>query len=249
MAKDPAFLFYPKDFLTGITDLTMEERGQYITLLCLQHQKGAISEKLIHLTFNGNISTDVLDKFVKSENGYYNERLKIEKEKRAKHSKRQSENAKKRWDKQKSMPSHKSGIQSGNAMAMPLVNVNVNEDVNINESINKKVKTKIPEISEFLQYASIVFSKLDLLFDDKAKFEITSKYDAWKDNGWKNGFNKPIKIWKTTLRNTIPNLKCYTNKLNNNGNKYDNTKGKTRYTDKFKKEIFFDELQASEFNS
>ena len=248
MAKDPAFLFYPKDFLTGITDLTMEERGQYITLLCLQHQKGAISEKLIQLTFNGNISNDVLNKFIKSDEGYFNERLKLEKEKRAKHSKRQSENAKKRWNKDKSMPSHKSGIQSGNATAMPLVNVNVNEDVNINEDVNK-VKKEIPKISEFLQYASIVFSKLDLSFDDKAKFEITSKYDAWKDNGWKNGFNKPIKIWKTTLRNTIPNLKCYTNKLNNNGNKYDNTKGKTRYTDKFKKEIFFDELQASEFNS
>tara|TARA_R100001460_G_scaffold38890_1_gene73477 strand:+ start:6512 stop:7261 length:750 start_codon:yes stop_codon:yes gene_type:complete len=245
MAKDPAFLFYPKDFLTGITDLTMEERGQYITLLCLQHQKGAISEKLIQLTFNGNISNDVLNKFIKSDEGYFNERLKLEKEKRAKHSKRQSENAKKRWNKQKSMPSHKSGIQSGNAMAMPLVNVNVNEDVNIIEDVNKKVKKEIPKISEFLQYASIVFSKLDLLFDDKAKFEITSKYDAWKDNGWKNGFNKPIKIWKTTLRNTIPNLKCYTNKPQNNGNNYGNTKTGTTYSDSFKREILND-IQSAE---
>jgi len=50
MAKDPAFLFYSSDFLSGITDLTMEERGQYITLLCLQHQKGSLSEKTIRLS-------------------------------------------------------------------------------------------------------------------------------------------------------------------------------------------------------
>ena len=61
--KDPAFLFYSSDFLTGVTDLTMEERGQYITLLCLQHQKGHLSEKTIRLSV-GSISVDVRNKFV-----------------------------------------------------------------------------------------------------------------------------------------------------------------------------------------
>ena len=45
MAKDPAFVFYTGDFLNGVIDMTMEERGQYITLLCFQHQKGHISQK------------------------------------------------------------------------------------------------------------------------------------------------------------------------------------------------------------
>lgn len=83
MAKDPAFLFYSSDFLNGVADLTMEERGQYITLLCLQHQKGVLSEKTIRLSL-GSVSADVLSKFTKDENGcYYQERLKIEIEKRA----------------------------------------------------------------------------------------------------------------------------------------------------------------------
>ena len=43
MERDPAFLFYSSDFLSGIADLNMEERGQYITLLCVQHQKGRLN--------------------------------------------------------------------------------------------------------------------------------------------------------------------------------------------------------------
>ena len=80
--KDPAFLFYASDFLTGCTNLTMEERGQYITLLCIQHQTGHLSEKTIRLAL-GSVSVDVISKFVKDENDlYYNIRLDIEIEKR-----------------------------------------------------------------------------------------------------------------------------------------------------------------------
>lgn len=82
MAKDPAFLFYSSDFLSGVTDLTMEERGQYITLLCLQHQKGPLSEKTIRLSV-GSVSVDVLAKFSKDEQGnYINRRLEEEVQKR-----------------------------------------------------------------------------------------------------------------------------------------------------------------------
>jgi hypothetical protein len=77
MAKDPAFLFYSSDFLSGVTDLTMEERGQYITLLCLQHQKGELNEKTIRLTV-GSVSVDVIAKFQKSGDCYKNLRLETE---------------------------------------------------------------------------------------------------------------------------------------------------------------------------
>lgn len=78
MAKDPAVLFYTGDFLNGCTDLTLEERGQYITLLCLQHQKGHLSEKTIRLTV-GSVSVDVLSKFERDDDGlYFNERMEEE---------------------------------------------------------------------------------------------------------------------------------------------------------------------------
>ena len=45
MAKDPAVLFYTSDFLSGTFTMTNEQVGMYIRLLCLQHQKGKLSEK------------------------------------------------------------------------------------------------------------------------------------------------------------------------------------------------------------
>ena len=84
MSKDPAFLFYSQDFLTGVQDLTMEERGQYITMLCVQHQKGVISTKWLSICLT-NASTDVLAKFEKDDDGnYFNLRLKEEMSKRSK---------------------------------------------------------------------------------------------------------------------------------------------------------------------
>lgn len=127
-AKDPAFLFYSSDFLTGVADLTMEERGQYITLLCLQHQKGRLSGKAVALAA-ASVSEDVLSKFKKDENGlYYSERLEIEIEKRAKHSQKQSDRAKEGWKKRRN------NKNSGNAAAMPLENENENENISGNEN-------------------------------------------------------------------------------------------------------------------
>lgn len=42
MAKDPAFLFYSKDWLEGTAELTSEEKGVYVDLLAHQHQKGSL---------------------------------------------------------------------------------------------------------------------------------------------------------------------------------------------------------------
>lgn len=42
MAKDPAFLFYSKDWLEGTAEMLPIEKGIYIDLLCHQHQKGDI---------------------------------------------------------------------------------------------------------------------------------------------------------------------------------------------------------------
>lgn len=45
MAKDPAFLFYSNDFLSGTFLLSDEQVGKYIRLLCIQHQKGILTKK------------------------------------------------------------------------------------------------------------------------------------------------------------------------------------------------------------
>ena len=92
MNKDPAFLFYSSDFLVGVSDLTMEERGQYITLICLQHQKGHLSKRNIDIAIP-NVSQYVLDKFkIDEEGNYYNVRTEEEIEKRQRYIKAQREN-------------------------------------------------------------------------------------------------------------------------------------------------------------
>ena len=107
--NDPAVLFYTSDFLTGVIDMTMEERGQYITLLCYQHQKGHIEEKTIRLLV-GSCSDNVLKHFIKDEEDkYYNERMDLEKEKRHNFTESRRENGKKggRPRKQEIKPSGK----------------------------------------------------------------------------------------------------------------------------------------------
>jgi hypothetical protein len=95
MAKDPAILFYTGDFLNGCTCLTMEERGQYITILCLQHQLGHLSEKTIRLSL-GSVSVDVLKKLQKDSDGnFYNERMDQEVQKRAQFIETRKDNGKK----------------------------------------------------------------------------------------------------------------------------------------------------------
>lgn len=83
MAKDPAFLFYPSDFLIGTQFFTDEQVGQYIRLLLAQHQHGHLSDNQV-IFICKSLDNDVINKFSKDESGlYYNKRLDVEKEKRA----------------------------------------------------------------------------------------------------------------------------------------------------------------------
>jgi uncharacterized protein YdaU (DUF1376 family) len=92
--KDPAFLFYSGDFIAGVSEMTMEERGQYITLLCFQHGKGHLTMDFINRVVP-NLSQYVLSKFVKDDKGlFYNKRLDLEAEKRKKYSESRSNNRK-----------------------------------------------------------------------------------------------------------------------------------------------------------
>jgi uncharacterized protein YdaU (DUF1376 family) len=74
MAKDPAFLFYTSDFLTGTMFMTNEQVGIYIRLLCSQHQHGGIIDKISFNSLVGNHEV-VRVKFEETESGFYNIRL------------------------------------------------------------------------------------------------------------------------------------------------------------------------------
>lgn len=92
--KDPAFLFYSSDFLTGTMFMSDIQLGKYIKLLCIQHQKGHLSEKDM-LNICKRYDKDIFDKFTKDNDGkYYNIRLQKEIDKRRNYSKSRSDNRK-----------------------------------------------------------------------------------------------------------------------------------------------------------
>lgn len=82
MAKDPAFLFYPGDWLGGTIGMTLEEKGAYMELLMMQFTRGHMTKHMIGQTV-GQLWDKIQDKFVQDDKGlWYNVRLDVEKEKR-----------------------------------------------------------------------------------------------------------------------------------------------------------------------
>ena len=123
MAKDPAFLFYPNDWLGGTMILNRHQKGCYIDLLIAQFNNGPLSLEMIKTILGQDQAawTVLSSKFKQDPNGnYFSERLAAEIEKRKEHSLKQKDNAMMRW--------HKSGNNLACAKVMPLENRNGNED-------------------------------------------------------------------------------------------------------------------------
>jgi uncharacterized protein YdaU (DUF1376 family) len=100
MSKDPAVLLYTSDFLSGTYTMSDEQVGRYIRLLCLQHQKGKLTEKDMQSICKG-YDADVYEKFDLVDGCYINKRMYEEAEKRSKFTESRRKNAS-----AKHMPNH-----------------------------------------------------------------------------------------------------------------------------------------------
>jgi hypothetical protein len=202
MAKDPAFLFYSSDFLNGVSDLTMEERGQFITLLCLQHQKGTLTDKTIRLCL-GSVSVDVLSKFTKDKQGnYFNERLNEEIEKRIQFTESRRNNG------------SKGGRPKNNTKPLGLAKHNLMEDVNENENEDVNINKSKCSFEEVYEYMAIRIGT------EQAKVEAEKFVNYYTSNGWRVGKN-PMKSWTHAVNNWITNAKQYAKGTSNNQRKLD----------------------------
>jgi len=202
MAKDPAFLFYSSDFLNGVADLTMEERGQFITLLCLQHQKGTLTDKTIRLCL-GSVSVDVLSKFTKDKQGnYFNERLNEEIEKRIQFTESRRNNG------------SKGGRPKNNTKPLGLAKHNLMEDENENENEDVNINKSKCSFEEVYEYMAIRIGT------EQAKVEAEKFVNYYTSNGWRVGKN-PMKSWTHAVNNWITNAKQYAKGTTNNQRKLD----------------------------
>lgn len=149
MAKDPAVLFYTSDFLSGTFTMTNEQVGKYIRLLCLQHQKGKLSEKDM-LSICSAYDVDIWDKFKIEDGAFINERMYNEAIRRQKFSESRRNNAK--------SPKNDS-TSKAYAMHMETVTETINETINIDFEYywseydkkigdKKKLKSKWDKLSD-----------------------------------------------------------------------------------------------------
>lgn len=119
-STSPAFQFYPKDFLSSrrVENMTMAERGIYITLLCRCWDEDGLPTDLSELASMVRMKPAPFAKlwansavrhcFAERGGKLHNERLDRERKAQAEYRKRQKDKAEKRWDASRS-----------NAVAMP----------------------------------------------------------------------------------------------------------------------------------
>lgn len=154
MAKDPAFLFYTSDFLTGTTFMNNEEVGKYIRTLCLLHQHGGKLPKEKIETVVGNLSANILDKLETDKDGsLFNKRLLIETQKRNAFCESRRTNIKHRYE-----------ATSVEHMNKHMENENENRDVNV-----IKEKGVIGEKEQLRSEVDEVIADLNGVFGTKYK--------------------------------------------------------------------------------
>jgi len=193
MQKDPAFLFYYRDFAHGTRRMSFEEKGAYIELLCEQADTGHIALPDIKKIMQNRIELweAIQGKFKKDENDcYYNEVLEGYMTKRKKYCESRRANIKKRYE-ATHVDTHEATHGSAMVGKTTLQVANANANANANEIVkDKKVVFRKPSIEEILEY--IMHQKLGM---DAQEF-----YDYYESNGWKVGRNA-MKDWKASARN------------------------------------------------
>ena len=147
--KDPAVLFYTSDFLIGVSDMPFLDRGYYITLLCLQHQKGHLSAETICFSLGlCSVSQipNVISKFDTDDEGkYYQHRMEIESEKRSQYTESRKKNGEKGGRPARENKNHMVLKSKPYENHMGDVNENINEDVN-NVGITKDARAELSKV-------------------------------------------------------------------------------------------------------
>lgn len=179
MSKDPAVLFYTSDFLTGTEFFTFEQKGQYIHLLCVQHQNGHLPEEYMLKILN-SINNPVWGKFKKDENGHwFQQRMNEEKTRRSKYSESRRKNAKHRY----------AGAYADTyAGSMHDHMETETETVTVIKDKRKLINNR-PSLEDVIKYCS----------ERKNTVDPEKWFNYYESNGWMVGKNK-MKKWKAAVR-------------------------------------------------
>ena len=217
MAKDPAFLFYSADFYMGTVGMSHAQIGQYITLLCLQHQQGRLREGVFKSVAGAKPDEVLLSKFAVDENGlYFNARLEREAEKRTAYvaSRRSNARAKTPLSNEETtqhmdmhmrehMPNHMpehSEAQVDTTMHEHMENENVNVNIDTNTKGRGSRGRVKPERHKYGEYDNVLLS-------DEEYGKLTTEYPRTCEalierlSGYMKSTGKVYKDHLATMRN------------------------------------------------
>jgi uncharacterized protein YdaU (DUF1376 family) len=190
MSKDPAFLFYPNDYIGGTMGMTFEEKGAYMELLMLQFNRGHMTTHMIGQTV-GQTWVKIQDKFIKDADGlWYNERLDLEKERRKTftESRRNNVSGKNQHTKNKEKKvGHMTTHMIGH---MENVNINVNtKDLFIN-NIKEYQEILGDSFTEFVEYWCEPNKNGKLRYELEKFFDVKRRINTWTKNKLRYGNTK-----------------------------------------------------------
>lgn len=193
MAKDPAFLFYPGDWMGGTITFTRAHKGAYMDLLMAQFNGGHLTlddvKMILGNDFDFMWEQKLKSKFKVDSNGcFYNVRLEEEKDKRKSYTQSRRNNL--------------SGISDvGNTHMVHHMGKHMeNENENINtikkrvpktkESTSKKYRFKAPDIFEVEAYFR----------ENGYKPEVgQTAFEYYRIANWHDSKGSPVKNWKQKM--------------------------------------------------
>jgi len=188
MAKDPAVLFYTSDFLSGTYTLTDEQVGKYIRLLCLQHQKGKLTDKDMYCVC-GTYDSEIFCKFIKEDDFYYNKKMYDETNRRKSYteSRRNNRNSTKNAKNDESYdPSYDESYVKH--METETVTINGN-DLFINNILEYR-ELLGDSYNEFIEYWCEPNKKGKLRYELEKFFDVKRRVNTWIKNKLRYGNTK-----------------------------------------------------------
>lgn len=192
MSKDPAFLFYPNDYIGGTMGMTFEEKGAYMELLMLQFNRGHMTSHMIGQTV-GQIWVKIQDKFIQDEKGlWFNARLDDEKSKRKAFtaSRRNNLEGKNQYSKEK---------KAGH-MTSHMENENENENVNTVTITKKELTEKLFSDQIWVEQMGITHKGKNLkqsweeCYLHHSADPTSKRFELWQ---WRQKLNSWLTIKKT----------------------------------------------------
>lgn len=129
-AKDPAVLWYYRDYLQGTEEMSWSEQGAYSRLLNKQADKGHLSMDAIRKVLKKDFEKlwpGIAEKFLVDEQGdYYNERMDMEVAKRRRNSQNQRDRINAYWESVR----NNDGNTTEYSTEKPIANANANKENN-----------------------------------------------------------------------------------------------------------------------